>query len=119
MAAKAGGGVGKILLFVGGGFLLLAAVGVAGVIYVGYRAKQKFEQVKSEYLPARDSESSRLVSAMKPPAGDACPILSWQDASEVLGIEWEHVSYSPARTTVAPVISLPLPQSGSASANVS
>jgi hypothetical protein len=95
MAAKAGGGVGKILLFVGGGFLLLAAVGVAGVVYVGYRAKQKFEQVKSEYLPARDSESSRLVAAMKPPAGDACPILSWQEASEVLGIEWEHVGYSP------------------------
>jgi hypothetical protein len=95
MAAKAGGGVGKILLLVGGGFLLLAAVGVAGAVYVGYRAKQKFEQVKSEYLPARDSESSRLVAAMKPPAGDGCPILSWQEASEVLGIEWERVSYSP------------------------
>jgi hypothetical protein len=32
---------------------------------------------------------------MKPPVGDGCPILSWQEASEVLGIEWERVSYSP------------------------
>jgi hypothetical protein len=82
-------------LFVGGGFLLLAALGVAGVVCVGYRAKQNFEQVKSEYLPTRDSQSSRPVAATNAPTGDGCPILSWQDASEVLGIEWERVSYSP------------------------
>jgi hypothetical protein len=95
VAAKAGGGFGKILLFVGGGFVLLAAVGVAGVLYVGYRTKQKFEQVKSEYLPTHDSESSQPVAAMKPPTGDGWPILSWQEASEVLGIAWERVSHSP------------------------
>jgi hypothetical protein len=93
-AKAAGGNAAKILLILAGSILLLGAVGVAGVVYVGYRAKQKFEQVKSEYLPTRDSESSRPVASMKPPAGDGCPILSWQEASEVLGIEWERVSYS-------------------------
>src|ERR1700730_4933878 len=94
-AKPAGGSAAKVLLFVAGGILLLGAVGVAGVVYVGYRAKQKITQLKSEYLPARDSESSRPTADMKPPAGDGCPILSWQDASEVLGIEWQRVSYSP------------------------
>ena len=85
----------KVVVFVAGSVLLLGAVGIAGVVYVAYRAKQKITQLKSEYLPTRDSESGRPVAAMKPPAGDSCPILSWQDASEVLGIEWERVSYSP------------------------
>ena len=94
-AKPAGGSAAKVLLFVAGGILLLGAVGIAGVVYVGYRAKQKITQLKSEYLPTRDSESGRPLAAMKPPAGDRCPILSWQEASEVLGIEWERVSYSP------------------------
>ena len=95
MPEKAGAGVGKILLFVGGGVLLLGALGIGGVVYVGYRAKQKITQLKGEYLSTRDSELSRPLAAMKPPAGDGCPILSWQDASQVLGIAWERVSYSP------------------------
>jgi hypothetical protein len=94
-AKVAGGNNAKILLFVGGGILLLGAVGVTSAAYVVYRAKQKITQLQSEYLPTRDSESSRSVAAMKPPAGDGCPILSWQEASEVLGIVWERVSYSP------------------------
>jgi hypothetical protein len=94
--AKApGGSAAKVLMFVAGGVFLLGAVGVTGAVYVAYRAKQKITQLKSEYLPTRDSESSRPVAAMKPPAGGGCPILSWQEASEVLGIAWERVSYSP------------------------
>jgi hypothetical protein len=94
-AKAAGGSAAKVLLLVAGSVLVLGAVGIAGVVYLGYRAKQKITQLKSEYLPTRDSESGRPVAAMKPPAGDSCPILSWQDASEVLGIEWERVGYSP------------------------
>src|ERR1700676_2119055 len=93
--AKGGGGsVLKILLFILGGFLLVAVVGVAGVVYVGYRAKQKFDQVKGEYLPTRDSGNVRPVAAMKAPTGNGCPVLSWQEASEILGIEWQSVNYS-------------------------
>jgi hypothetical protein len=92
---SAGGSATKVLMFVAGSILLLGALGITGAVYVAYRAKQKMTQFKSEYLPTRDSESSRPVAAMKPPAGDGCPILSWQEASEVLGIEWERVSYSP------------------------
>jgi hypothetical protein len=97
-AKAAGGGGGsafKILLFILGAFLLLAMLGVGGVVYVGYRAKQKFEQVKGEYLPARDSGSVRPVAAMKAPTGNGCPVLSWQEASEILAIQWESVNYSP------------------------
>ena len=77
----ASGSAAKVLMFVAGSILLLGAVGVAGVVYVGYRARQKITQLKSEYLPARESESSRPVAAMKVPVGDSCPILSWQEAS--------------------------------------
>jgi hypothetical protein len=80
------GNTAKILLFVVGGILLAGAVGVTSAVYVVYRAKQKITQLKSEYLPTRDSESSQPVAAMNPPAGEGCPILSWQEASEVLGI---------------------------------
>jgi hypothetical protein len=73
----------------------VAVVGIAGVVYVGYRAKQKFDQVKGEYLPTRDSGNVRPVAAMKAPTGSACPVLSWQEASEILGIEWQSVNYSP------------------------
>jgi hypothetical protein len=94
-AKPAGGSAAKVLMFVAGSILLLGVLGVAGAVYVGYRAKQKITQLKSEYLPTRDSESIRPVASMKSPAGDGCPILSWQEASEVLGIEWERVHYSP------------------------
>jgi hypothetical protein len=94
-AKAAGGGSTKVILFVVGAVLLLGAVGVTSAVYVVYRAKQKITQLKSEYLSTRDSESSRPVAAMKAPAGNGCPILSWQEASEILGIAWERVSYSP------------------------
>jgi hypothetical protein len=94
-AKAAGGGATKVILFVVGGVLLLGALGVTSAVYVVYRAKQKITQLKSEYLRTRDSESNRPVADMKPPAGNGCPILSWQEASEILGIAWERVSYSP------------------------
>jgi hypothetical protein len=94
-AKAAGGNAAKVLLFVAGGILLLGALGITGAVYIGYRAKQKITELKSEYLPTRDSESSRPVAALKPPAGDGCPILSWQEASEILDIAWERVGYSP------------------------
>jgi hypothetical protein len=94
-AKPAVGRAAKVLMFVAGGILALGALGAAGVVYLGYRAKQKITQLKDEYPAMRDSQSSRPVAAMKPPAGDGCPILSWQEASEILGIEWERVSYLP------------------------
>jgi hypothetical protein len=94
-AKVARGGAAKVMLFVAGGVLLLGALGVASTVYVVYRAKQKITQLKSEYFRTGDSASSQPVADMKPPAGGDCPILSWQEASEVLGIAWERVSYSP------------------------
>jgi hypothetical protein len=94
-ATAAGGGATKVILILVGGVLLLGVLGITGAVYFVYRAKQKITQLKSEYLPTGGSESSRPVATMKPPAGGDCPILSWQDASEVLGIAWERVSYSP------------------------
>jgi hypothetical protein len=93
--SPAGGGAAKVILFVMVGLLLLGALGVTSALYVVYRAKQKITQLKSKYLATRESESSRPIAAMKPPVGNGCPILSWQEASEILDIAWQRVSYSP------------------------
>ena len=93
-ARAAGGGGAKVILLIAGGVLLLGALGVMSAVYVVSRAKEKITQLKSEYAPTLDSKSSRPV-ATKPPAGSGCPVLSWQEASEILGIAWERVRYSP------------------------
>jgi hypothetical protein len=95
-ATASSGGAGKIILIVLGVVMLLGALGIGGAAYAFYRAKQKIVQLKKEYLPTSGSESVRPVAAMNAPAGNGCPILTWQEASEILGIEWERVSYSPS-----------------------
>jgi hypothetical protein len=82
-------------MFVAGGVLLLGAVGIGGTIYVVYRAKQKIVRLTRQNLPTPVSEPRRPVAAMKRPAGSGCPVLSWEEASEILGIAWERVSYTP------------------------
>src|SRR6266536_1445914 len=47
--AKSGGSGMKILLAVLGVFLLLGCISVGGVLYGGYRAKQKLKSMASEY----------------------------------------------------------------------
>jgi outer membrane protein OmpA-like peptidoglycan-associated protein len=42
------GGCGKALLIVGIAVLLCAALGIAGVVYVGYRAKKKVDEIKQQ-----------------------------------------------------------------------
>ena len=42
------GGCGKALLIVGIVVLLCAALGIAGVVYVGYRAKKKVDEIKQQ-----------------------------------------------------------------------
>lgn len=42
------GGCGKALLIVGIVILLCAALGIAGVVYVGYRAKKKVDEIKQQ-----------------------------------------------------------------------
>src|SRR5215472_4116904 len=88
-------GVKIILLIFVGAFVMLGALGIASAVYVVYRAKQKITQLKSEYFPTPASEVNRSVATMKAPTGNGCPILSWQEASQVLDIVWESVSYSP------------------------
>jgi hypothetical protein len=39
----------KILLIVVGILMLFGAIGVGGLVYVGYRAKQKIAQIKQDY----------------------------------------------------------------------
>jgi hypothetical protein len=84
----------KILLVLVGAFMLLGALGIASAVYVVYRSKQKITQLKGEYLPTSDSEVNRPVATMKAPTGNGCPILSWQEASQILDIAWESVTYS-------------------------
>jgi outer membrane protein OmpA-like peptidoglycan-associated protein len=74
-ASNNSGGCGKALLIVGIVVLLCAALGIAGVVYVGYRAKKKVDEIKQEITgedrKATSDQSAREKNAQPQPAGPA------------------------------------------------
>ncbi len=74
-ASNDSGGCGKALLIVGIVVLLCAALGIAGVVYVGYRAKKKVDEIKREITgddrKATSDQSAREKNAQPQPAGPA------------------------------------------------
>lgn len=78
----------KILLIVLGVLFLFGAVGVGGIVYVGYRAKQKIAEMKKDYGLDGDT-SSRTSSAgtrtFPPSKGSGCSLLEGQEAAAILG----------------------------------
>jgi hypothetical protein len=89
----------KVILVVVGVVLLFGAVGVGGLVYVGYRAKQKIAQIKADYGIAGDSAGKSTSGAaavtFPPPKGDSCPTLPGEDASRILGVAIERVEFTP------------------------
>jgi outer membrane protein OmpA-like peptidoglycan-associated protein len=66
------GGCGKALLIVGIVVLLCAALGIAGVVYVGYRTKKKVDEIKQEIAGEdRKATSDQSAKETKPPPPDA------------------------------------------------
>jgi len=87
----------KILLIVLGVLLLFGVMGVAGIVYVGYRAKQKIAELKKEYGPDADTSNS-TVSSMRtfpPSKGSGCSLLEGQEAARILGVAVERAETEP------------------------
>ena len=89
----------KVILVVVGVVLLFGAVGLGGLVYVGYRAKQKIAQIKEDYgirgdAAARSTSGAAAVT-FPPPKGSGCPMLPGEDASRILGVAIERVEFSP------------------------
>ena len=98
-ATAGSGSATKVILIVLGVVMLFGAVGIGGLVYVGYRAKQKIAQIKADYgIPDQStagSTSSRAPANFPPPKGDSCPMLPGPDASRILGVAIERVEFSP------------------------
>jgi len=91
--ARAGGGsVAKILLIVVVVIFVIGALGVAGLVYVGYLAKQTLAEFKQEYGITNSGSASNLPPVNFPaPKGSGCPVLDGQEASRILRVALERV----------------------------
>lgn len=88
----------KIVLIVLGVFVLFGAMGVGGIVYVGYRAKQKIAQMEKDYgvenassgTSAGDTSaggtSSGSMRTFPPSQGNGCRLLEGQEAARILGV---------------------------------
>jgi hypothetical protein len=85
-AVKPSNSLAKILLILAGIVLFIGFLVVGGLIFVGYKAKQKLE----EYRTAMKTDESRPVQTT-PSAGSGCTYLSGQEAAQILGITVERV----------------------------
>ena len=85
----------KVILIVVGVVIFLGAIGVGGLVYVGYRAKQKLAELQREYASGESSDGSssgaagtRVFSASK---GNGCQLLEGREAAGILGIAVDRV----------------------------
>jgi hypothetical protein len=97
----------KIVLIVLGVLLLFGAMGVGGIVYVGYRAKQKIAQMEKDYGVDSNSSagassngtsssgtsssdtSAASVRTFPPSKGSGCRLLEGQEAARILGVAVE------------------------------
>lgn len=79
----------KILFIVLGVLILFGAAGLGGIVYVGYRAKQKITELKKDYGLDGDTSSRTSSSSMRtfpPSKGSGCSLLEGQEAATILGV---------------------------------
>jgi hypothetical protein len=82
----------KIVLIVLGVLILFGAFGVGGLFYVGYRAKQKFAEMKKDYGVDNDSSGGASPASARtfaPSKGSGCALLEGQEAASILGVAVE------------------------------
>ncbi len=82
-AAPAGSGIGRILLWVGGIFLVLFLLGGAAAIYGVYWVKHKVATYASA-VSGKPSDSLKVVAS-----GDSCRMLSTAELHDILGVTIE------------------------------
>jgi hypothetical protein len=80
----------KVLIIGGCLVLVLGAMAVAGLVYVGYRVKGRVEEAAAELKPelGRPSLTSPPTTSAKPRI-DVCTLLSKEEASQILGVTIE------------------------------
>lgn len=81
-----GNSLAKILLIVGGIILFIGFLVVGGLVFVGYKAKQKLDEIRTEMK----TDESRPVQTTAS-SGSGCKYLSGQEAAQILGITVERV----------------------------
>ncbi len=82
----------KILFIVLGVLFLFGAAGVGGIVYVGYRAKQKIAEMKKDYGLDGDTSGPTSSAGMRtfpPSKGSGCSLLEGQEAATILGVAVE------------------------------
>jgi hypothetical protein len=76
-AAKGMSTLAKVLIGLVGFVVLVGALGVATCAYIGYKAKQKFDQAKTEYGLDQNGPAAT--------ARDVCSLISKEEVSEITG----------------------------------
>jgi hypothetical protein len=85
----------KIILIMVGVLVLLGGMVVGGLVYVGYRAKQKIAELSQEYgVTAETASSSTNAESFPPSTGSGCPMLEGQEAAAILGAAVERVEFT-------------------------
>jgi hypothetical protein len=93
-AAAGSGSAVKIVLIIVGAMVLLGAMSIGGLVYAGYRAKQKFTELRHQY--AGDTVPTATLPAANPRTfppskGSGCRWLEGQEAAGILGVAVDRV----------------------------
>jgi hypothetical protein len=88
----------KILLILFAVFALFGVAVIGGVVYLGYRAKEKVAELQQEYGGVIEGASDSAASTPESfPAsqGSGCPLLEGDEAGAILGVAVERVDLNP------------------------
>lgn len=87
---------GKIVLVIVGVVLFLGLLGIGGVVYAVYKAKQKLDTVRQEYGLTDDSAvESNGTPSFVPSKGSGCARLQGLEAARILGVAVDRVEFNP------------------------
>lgn len=87
----------KVVFVLLGVVLFLGIAVVGSIIYVGYRAKQKIAQLKTEYgVESQTAGTAGSSERIFPPSkGSGCKMLEGQEAAKVLGVTVDRAETEP------------------------
>jgi hypothetical protein len=90
----------KIILVLVAVVVLMGAMGVAGVMYLGYRARQKITELKREYgvSPETTRSAAERARSFAPSKGSGCRMLEGQEAAGILGAAVDRVESTTDRS---------------------
>ena len=87
----------KILLVLFAVFVLFGMAVIGGVVYLGYRAKEKVAELQQEYEAAVEAANDSAVATESFPAsqGSGCPLLEGDEAAVILAAAVDRVELNP------------------------